>query len=1168
MKRIITLGIIMVSILSAGWQRVIGWSDEPLAPKKEVMKSDTACLFIKTMVYGFNKNDTVIDNKNFQQITIPESELDSDTTRAGKPQIPYLSLLIAVPDSCGFNITVYPVDCILFDNYLLYPIPRIVFEDSGGIFYFKEVYTYDTTFYQKDTLYPNKFYEIKSDGHWRDQRVLEVFLYPVQFNPQKKLMYFYTGIDLKIEYTGKKFPNLNGLGPFEDMGREILLNYPGIDKSVPAPPPPAVHFYTDLLNPENVADYIIVTHFDFLNNKTTEKWIYDFAQWRVEHNRFDVGIVKVQDIFEQFPQHAPDSAAQLRDFLIYAYNNWKAYSSPDGHLAYCLFIGDWDYVPAKLSIVYNPGFQLPWLDAQEYYFRHLSTPDDWIDDIMLGRWPVKERNARDLITIVQKTINYEKYPALGDWRRRGLLIAGGILQNPSEFDWYVLNSIPYFTDINYGTIVIRWSQIGNSQAFAESIQKYLNLGEIIGVYYDHGGAGEWVGYDTGYVKNLSNRTQLPSILSFACLTAKFQWDHPFHSEPNHSGYPGGTSLGEHFLFKEDGGSVAFYGATNITSPFTANFGLLCIKRCLRYQDWILGKMVLGCAVFLGGLDYCLLGDPALDLGDYTAYPNLPDLVVRPQGIDIELLSPYPYPSSGTTIPITAKVFNIGHITANNVRVRIRVEHIPSGTLIWEETTTIAEVKPRTSVVTTVYWNTGETHPGFYGEIGDCKIEVMADPDNQIQESWEYNNKSSITRKVVLYPNQPGWPRKVTGFSQPAIANLDNTPAAEIVYASLDSIYIFDKDGHILNGWPRCLIGVYGVALADIDANGYVDIVAVSPESLKVYLNDGTNISLAWAVPVPSADYSFTGLPAIGRIEVPGSTALNIVVVASSFLGHEFHPLKVFVYNYEGNLIYSFSSSIPVRKGIVGSSIGEISGTGNKEIIISYYRADLPSCKTEVFNHNGLVMTLDYGNPLMTSALADLNNDNYAEVIVGCADNYIRAYDVQNDQLLWERLTEGPINSSPAVGDIHPAPQYPGVEITFGNDGSAVNLRRNDNGEPIPPWSYIISPSTMVRTSPAIADINGDRYLDIIIGANNQYIYAFNYRKELILPFPLPLFGYTHSSSVIGDIDGDRKSEIIFSSSDGYLHIWKNLNSRVTQYLLEWPQFHHDYQRTGLYGWSP
>ncbi|GAH90274.1 unnamed protein product [marine sediment metagenome] len=52
--------------------------------------------------------------------------------------------------------------------------------------------------------------------------------------------------------------------------------------------------------------------------------------------------------------------------------------------------------------------------------------------------------------------------------------------------------------------------------------------------------------------------------------------------------------------------------------------------------------------------------------------ELPDLVVRPQGIDIKLLPPYPYPHSGDIIPIRAKVFNIGGAAAYNIDVEFKV----------------------------------------------------------------------------------------------------------------------------------------------------------------------------------------------------------------------------------------------------------------------------------------------------------------------------------------------------------------------------------------------------------------------------------------------------------------------------------------------------------------
>jgi hypothetical protein len=572
--------------------------------------------------------------------------------------------LIAVPDSCDFNITVYESDYTLFEDYLLYPVPRIIFEeDTFGCFGSKEVYTYDALFYGKDTLYPGKFYEVNSDGHWRDQRVLEVFLYPVQFNPGQKLMYFYTGLYLRIEYSGEVVENENGLGPFEDIGREILLNYPGIDKEPESVPEPAVHYYTVLQNPDNVADYIIVTHQDFLGDEIDSLKIHEFAEWRVSHNQFDVGIVKMQDIYPQFPGTTPDSAAQLRDFLIYAYENWHANSMSDGHFAYCLFIGDWDYVPTLLFTYQNNP---EWLGANEFYFADLMSGSG--ADIMLGRWPVKfedpSAQVPDLMIIAQKTINYEKYPVQVDsFRRRGLLIAG------TGFETHINSSKSYFSDIGYDTITIRPSQIGQGQPFIDSVNKYLNQGEILTSYFGHGGPDGWMhGYDTTQVKDLTNSNYLPVVLSNSCLTAMFQWDHPFYDSHD---YPAGISLGEHFLINPNGGAVAFWGATTYT--FMPNY-IRVLKMLLRYQHWILGEFtyIQGSANWWGGYNICLLGDPALDLSDYTAFPDLPDLVVRPQAIDISILPPYPYPAGGDEIPIRAKVFNIGGETTDNVDVKFIV----------------------------------------------------------------------------------------------------------------------------------------------------------------------------------------------------------------------------------------------------------------------------------------------------------------------------------------------------------------------------------------------------------------------------------------------------------------------------------------------------------------
>lgn len=1160
MKSIVAVSIFLVSVLHADWKRIIGSSDTPVPPDKKVMKSDTLGVYIRATIFGFTEEDTTIDSKDFRRVAIPDEDVDWDTLNTGKPQIPFIRTLIAVPDSAFLDLEIYSGDCTVFEDYLLYPVARIAYKDTAGCACSEEIYTYDTNFYEKDTIYPGKFYELMSDGYWRDQRVLEVFLYPIQFNPKQKLMYFYDFLDLRIDYSGSVIENERGLGPFEEIGRRILLNYPGIDREPESVPEPAFHYYTDLMDTTNVADYLIVMGTDFYYNETASYWIEQLAQWRVDHNELNVGLVKMEDVYSYWPPADDESLhVPLKDFLIYAYNNWHAPTIPDGHFAYCLFIGDWDYVPTRLY-EYTEGV-IEMLGASEGYFRNF---DGIGDEIMLGRLPVKETDVNDLVTLVKKTINYEKVRHTTDeWRRRGLLIAGGG-SGTQGFDSSVTASTPYFTDIGYDTLTVRWTVLDSSPgAFCDSIQKHINNGVPLTAFYDHGAPGGWLGgYDTIDVKQLTNwdtlSDSLTVVLSNACLTAMFQWDHPFYSEDaTHLWYnPGGVSFGEHFVLNPVGGAVVFGGST-VYGGFPNQ---AVLHRFLRDQMWVIGESFATSGS--ANEASCLLGDPALDLGDYTAYPSLPDLVVRPAGTDILLDEPYPYPGIDDTIAIRFRVLNIGAVKAESVDVKVEVM-LEEG-IIYDSIVTFAEIKVRDSAVATVHWNTAATHPDYCGEIGLCWFVVTADPEDEITEAWPHNNRSSITKRVILYPNQPGWPIRVTGFTQPAIANLDDSGTIEIVYSQADSVCVYDKNGNILANWPQYFKNVQALVLGDIDDNDIVEIVAVSPDTIKVYDHQG-NVLPGWPQAIPAMDHTFTGLPALGYIDAvdsPEIIVLGLPVNVSTV------RVKVFVFENDGTLRHEFTSqgSYVVQEEettIKGASIGDLLPTARDEIVISYGR-ETSHFHTEIFDSTGSQSVLDYGSNRIIAALTDLNDDGYADVVIGCADGTMRAYDAANDAVLWECQTSGPINSSPAVGNVHPGIPYPGVEVSFGNDSSEVHLRSGAGGNNIPPWWYTAATGSLIRTSTAISDINGDGNLDIITSISNT-ILAFGYDKTIITPFPFSLPGIT-SSVIIGDIDGDRLSEVIFSSNDGYLHVWENKESRVTPYSLEWPQFQHDQQRTGLYGW--
>jgi hypothetical protein len=256
-------------------------------------------------------------------------------------------------------------------------------------------------------------------------------------------------------------------------------------------------------------------------------------------------------------------------------------------------------------------------------------------------------------------------------------------------------------------------------------------------------------------------------------------------------------------------------------------------------------------------------------------------------------------------------------------------------------------------------------------------------------------------------------------------------------------------------------------------------------------------------------------------------------------------MYILIYATNGQLNDSFNVSHTINSSeatpcvAIGNMVADI--LEHDEIAISYCDPNDPpgTYNTDIFNNSGLIRTLDYGNT-ETVGLFDLTDNGLVDLFIGDGFGHIKAYDAQNNVLIWDQPADlRQIKSSPVIGDIHPS--YDSVEINFGTDFQKAHLRKQIDGYPISPWPDTIT--GIVRTSDALGHINGDNNLDIITATQ----------------------GFL-SSPILGDINGDRRNEVIISTADHYLHVLKNNSSSVSRYSLEWPQFHHDYQHTGLFGW--
>ncbi|WP_426571691.1 FG-GAP-like repeat-containing protein [Aquihabitans sp. McL0605] len=192
----------------------------------------------------------------------------------------------------------------------------------------------------------------------------------------------------------------------------------------------------------------------------------------------------------------------------------------------------------------------------------------------------------------------------------------------------------------------------------------------------------------------------------------------------------------------------------------------------------------------------------------------------------------------------------------------------------------------------------------------------------------------------------------------------------------------------------------------------------------------------------------------------------------------------------------------------------------------------------------------------TPAVADINGDGLLDIVAPSYDHSVYAWS-RGGTLLWRRFLEDSLWSSPVIADVDRDGR---PEIILGGDIYAGN----NLGVPAGGLVWILkangttygnyprtAPGQTVWSSPAVADLNGDKYPDIIVGSGANWgepagrrVEAFTARNKANLPgWPVAVDGQVMASPAVGDIDDDGKLEVTFASDYGYVYAYEANGTR-------------------------
>lgn len=449
------------------------------------------------------------------------------------------------------------------------------------------------------------------------------------------------------------------------------------------------------------------------------------------------------------------------------------------------------------------------------------------------------------------------------------------------------------------------------------------------------------------------------------------------------------------------------------------------------------------------------------------------------------------------------------------------------------------------------------------------------------------------------------------YVTPLVDDLNNDGKKEIYVIINDKLFAFSDTGNLLPNWPAILPSLYQVmhsegalTTADIDLDGFKEVLFPSrvrafPDIiLNAYEYNGNPVS-GW----PKTYYPIfnSGIPG-SFIEAPFSS----IVVADV----NNNNIPDIVYNNGDYLIIADSNGSLLTGNILEiqnnhadycgynfgtPAVGNLDNDPDLEIVIVQ---PAPNCDlNNLTDMDGIVFALNIdgtsvsGWPVMTQwtpagspVIGDLDNDNDNEIVVATANDYPPASGIfvfdKNGNVMpgWPQLQLNYFSSTPALADIDGDAD---LEIIIGDSVTSQEFVFHHNGQIAAGWPRPIT-FDGETFSPIVLDVNSDQVNDIITSSGDYAsllgkVFGWSYNGNTLGDFP-KITEHRAGLVYIDDIDDDDKVEVVTTSNvDAYrtptipsYHIIKgraSIYAWETPYnvsISQWPTFHSNNQRTGLY----
>lgn len=403
----------------------------------------------------------------------------------GAPALPLFHETIQLPEKGNPEIEITFDQITIYENILVAPSKGVIkrnVEPTAIGYSFGSVYG-------NNAFYPSQVANLKTPFIWRSMRGVVIEVSPYQYNPVTKQLIVYKGIHVELK-TNTQLEGINELNGQTDpvlrsLQQKTVLN-------------PAIEKYTAI---EESGSMLVIA------SPTLIEEIQPLVDWKNQ-----------KGIRSQLVSTATIGTTDT-DIQTYI----QTYYSTHPGLIYVLLVGDHDDIPAH-TYGLSGGEEL----FSDSYYGQMSV-GDYYPELFVGRFSGTEA---DVITMVNRTLEYEKNPMTGDWMEKAIGLGsnqGDGIGDDGEADWQHLRNIRSVL-MGYGYTEVSEFYDGSHGGDDASgspnsgiILPAVNNGIGLFNYTGHGDVNLCVtgNFQSTDVNQATNNGKYPFVISVACNNGTF-----------------------------------------------------------------------------------------------------------------------------------------------------------------------------------------------------------------------------------------------------------------------------------------------------------------------------------------------------------------------------------------------------------------------------------------------------------------------------------------------------------------------------------------------------------------------------------------------------------------------------------------------------------------------